>query len=200
LNNGLVGHDRENAGTLHNEQFHSYLKQKGLAGGRGGKRSKEIQEMNLDYARLAYNDVKLNKWWVGRCTNGDTRHYTQVEIMRRTSAIILRGHLDSPDVYTSMFACIADKKMPRATIADLHAAGFKTVAKPGSPWTREEEEKLEAGMRAATKDPDVMGDYSSIERWLAFFVLGGSRTARDVSNKMRRMLHNREHVPRKRVP
>ena len=192
LNNGFIGKDDENGGTQQNEQFHAYLMQKGLSGGKGGKRSKEIQEMNLDYARLAYNDVKLHKWWVGRCVNGDSRHFAQVEVMRRTAAIILRGHLDSPSVYSSIYSGVANKKMQRATIGDLHALGFKTVATPGSVWTREEEEKVTAGMRAASVDPDVMGDYSSIEKWLSFVVLGGSRSTRDVVDKMNQMLRNRE--------
>ena len=76
------------------------------------------------------------------------------------------------------------------TIDELHATGFKTVANANTPWRDEEVKQLEDAIRSLQEDESIMGDFASPERYIAWSVLGGSRTANAVSKKMKLMLQD----------
>lgn len=186
--NNRFGSDDQDLGSQFNEIFHAFLKKRNLGAGRGGKKSLELAEMQMDYARMSYNDTRLNGWLVRGRVSGDVRHFQQIELMRRSGAMVLRGHFDNGTLHKSLFAAIEGQTVPRKTVEQLQQQGFKVIARAGAAWSQVEVHKLEDAMRAVAQDPTLMGDYANVEKWVSWVVLGGSRTANEVARKMNQLL------------
>ena len=93
------------------------------------------------------------------------------------------------DYFTSaprpvMFAQINEQKNPRKSIEDLQRMGFKTMARSTTPWTTIEEEKLKQALIQLHADATVIQDYKTVQKWISWSVLGGSRSPLDVQRKM----------------
>jgi hypothetical protein len=182
LHNNQFGGPKKDLGSNENEQTHGYFRKMGIAGNtRSGKRSIETAEMQLNYARISKNTVMLNKLAVRGRGAGDVRHYEQIEAMKRSLSVLFNVHFDDRKSSRKVFAELEGKTVVHATIGELMEAGFKTVAGPKSPWTQHELDALTNAICQMKADPSCSGDYRTVERWLAWSVLGGSRTENAVS-------------------
>ena len=147
-------------------------------------RSKELQEMKLCYPRLAWNDVRMNAWKVAGKSSGDVRFRQQIDTVQRIGALILHQHY-SPESHDSIFASLRDGPIPRSTIEDLKAEGFSLIAKANTPWTYEEDDKLQQAVLDLQRDPTFIGTYGSVEKWIGWSILGNSRASGAVAKRMK---------------
>ena len=192
MHNNQFGGASLDLGSNENEQLHGYFRKLGIAANtRGGKRCVEQAEMQLDYCRISKNSVLLNKMSVRGRGSGDVRYYEQVEAIKRMAAVIFNVHFEKQTSFRKVFSALESKSVSRMTIEDLHAAGFKTVAGANTPWTKQELALLTKAICDLKADPSLAGDFNKIERWIAWQILGGSRTENAVSKELHRMLRSK---------
>jgi hypothetical protein len=149
---------------------------------RTGQRSKEIQEMYMNFAAIAFNTVKMKKWLVRGRSSGDVRFYEQIESVKRYGAMLLL-HEDK-----CLYDFLEGQSVQCASVGDLIKSGFQCVAGPSTPWTAAEVQLLNQSLEDVKNDPTIVGNYLKLERYIAWSTLGGSRTEAAVLKKMRELL------------
>ena len=117
------------------------------------------------------------------------RYFEQLQGIKRAASMMFNAHdFAGTGRFQSIFAALEGKYVPRKTIQDLHAMGFKTVAGSATPWTKHEEATLKRAIALVAVDPSVTDGYAKTEKWIAWRELGGSRTENAVVKKMRELL------------
>jgi len=106
----------------------------------------------------------------------------------------------------SVFEELEGKTIRRLTVSELKKKGFKLLAGANTPWTQLEINSLKIALQEVNNDSTLIGDYAKIERYIAQYVLGGSRTESAVLKKLNELVNAKktdrktEDEPEKRAP
>jgi hypothetical protein len=188
FNNSRVGGSKDDGGSNENEQLHSYLNKHIASGLAQSIKTIEVSEMKFNYGRIGYNAGKLNKWKLRGRFSADNKCFQQLAAIRRFAAMLLNLSISDGQPDIKLFEAIEDKEIVKLCAEDLVEQGFKIIATEKTPWTDAEISKVHIALVALTDDPTLMGDYATVEKWLAWSVLGSSRSVVAVRKYLQKKL------------